>query len=257
MKPEAKWGKDEVDAPRQMRDRPPVFKRLCLSILLPAAACLLPASSFCADLTAADILRAVREGQAGRHETLEGQLRNSSDGKTFPFRLVADGPSVRYQFAGSPATTVQVQYNEENSELLESVDGAAAEKLTRANFDRKILGTDLTYEDMALRFVYWSRSSLLEDDHATTFPAFKLRLNAPGKRTQYAYVLLWVHKDTSALLQAEGYDEKDRLLKRFTVVSGQKIGGKWYLKQMRVENVNPDTGRVATRTYLEIKGLAK
>lgn len=226
--------------------------------LLPFAfAFCLRLSAFSADLTASDILRAVREGQASRHETLDGQLRNDADGKTFAFRLIADGPSVRYQFSGPPATTVQVQYNEEDSELHESVNGGADERLTRANFNKKILGTDLTYEDMALRFVYWSRASLLEDDHATTFPAYKLRLNAPSKRTQYAYVLLWVGKDTGALLQAEGYDEKDRVIKRFTVVSGQKIAGKWYLKQMRVENVNPDTGRVATRTYLEIKGVVK
>ena len=88
-------------------------------------------------LTANDILHAVREGQASRHEALDGQLRNDEDGKVFPFRLVADGPQVRYQFGGTPPTTVQVRYNEENSELQESGSGAATEKLNPANFDKK------------------------------------------------------------------------------------------------------------------------
>lgn len=210
-----------------------------------------------AGLTAADILAAVREGQASRHESLEGQLRNDSDGRTFPFRLVADGPLVRYEFAGPPATVVEVRYNEENSELRESVGGGAAERLTAANFDKKILGADLAYEDMALRFVYWSRASLEEEDNATTFPANKLKLVAPSPRSQYAYVLLWVGKDSGALLRAEGYDAKGRVIKRFEVRSGQKIGGKWYLKQMRIENVDSATSRVVSRTYLEIKGTAK
>lgn len=222
---------------------------LSSSSLLPLA--------FSADLSAADILRAVREGQASRHETLDGQLRNDADGRKFPFRLSADGPNVRYEFSGPPATTVQVQYNDENSDLHASVVGAPAEKLTAANFAQKLLGTDLTYEDLALRFVYWSRASLQEEDHATTFPAYKLRLNAPSKRTQYAYVLLWVGKDSGALLRAEGYDDQDRVTKRFDVVSGQKIAGKWYLKQMRIENVEPASGKVSSRTYLEIKDVAK
>lgn len=216
---------------------------------------LLP-SAFSADLTATDILRAVREGQASRHEALDGQLRNDSDGKTYPFRLVADGPSVRYQFPGPPATTVQVLYNDENSELRESTGNGPAERLTSANFDRKILGTDLTFEDMALRFVYWSRATLLGEDRVKTLAAYKLRLNAPSKRTQYAFVLLWVMKESGALLRAEGYDGEGRLSKRFEVVSGQKIEGKWYLKQMRIENVDPASGKVASRTYLEIKNVA-
>ena len=43
--------------------------------------------------------------------------------------------------------------------------------------------------------------------------------------------------------------------KRFEVISGQKIAeGKWYLKQMRIESLDPadaNDGRVRTRTYLE------
>jgi hypothetical protein len=237
------------------RPLPRLAAIFCLLLLLaPIAASAAPSDG---QLSAADILRAVREGQASRHETLSGQLRNDSDGKTFPFRLVADGPLVRYQFAGPPPTTVQVRYNEENSQLEESSGNGPAERLSPANFDKPVLGTTLTYEDMALRFVYWSRASMQEPDDATTFPAWKLRLNAPSPRSQYAYVLLWVAKDSGALSRAEGYDRQGKLIKRFYVVSGQKIGGKWYLKQMRIENVDPASGKVSSRTYLEIKGVEK
>ena len=207
-------------------------------------------------LTATDLLRAVREGQASRHEALDGQLRNDDDGKVFPFRLVADGPLVRYQFSGNPPTTVQVRYNEDNSELQEST-GGTTEKLNPANFDKKILGTDLAYEDLALRFVYWSKATLLGKDSIRTRSAWKLRLDAPNHRTQYSSVNLWVDHDSSALLRADAYDWQGKQVKRFEVISGQKLDDKWYLKQMRIESLDPGGDHVRSRTYLEIKGLAK
>ena len=209
-----------------------------------------------ADLTASDILRTVREAQGSRHETLDGQLRNDADGRTFPFRLAADGPLVRYQFQGKPPTLVQVRYNEESSDLQESV-GDTTEKLTPANFDKKLLGTDLAYEDLALRFIYWSRASVTGEDRIKTRAAWKLMLSAPTHRTEYSSVNLWVDKESGALLQAEAYDWQGKLTKRFEVISGQKIDGKWYLKQMRIESLDPADASVRSRTYLEIRGLAK
>jgi hypothetical protein len=43
------------------------------------------------------------------------------------------------------------------------------------------------------------------------------------------------------------------LIKRFEVVSAQKIEGRWFLKQMRVEQLQPSTNHVEARAYLEIK----
>jgi hypothetical protein len=51
----------------------------------------------------------------------------------------------------------------------------------------------------------------------------------------------------------EGYDQQNQLVKRFEVVSAQKIDGRWFLKQMRIEEMQPGTDKVRSRTYLEIK----
>ena len=66
-------------------------------------------------------------------------------------------------------------------------------------------------------------------------------------------MLLWVDQRGGALMRLEGFDWNQKLGKRFEVISGQKIEGRWFLKQMRIEDYHPDTGRVRTRTYLEIK----
>ncbi len=237
---------------------PPLRWSLCLALvtLFCAGMGVNAAQDDAPALTASDILRAVREGQASRHESLDGQLRNDEDGKVFPFRLVADGPQVRYQFSGVPPTTVQVRYNEDSSDLQEST-GGTTEKLTPANFDKKILGTDLAYEDLALRFVYWTKATTEGDDTIRTRSTWKLRLNAPNHRTQYSSVNLWVDKESGALMRADAYDWQGKQIKRFEVISGQKLEGKWYLKQMRVESLDPSDNRTRSRTYLEINGLAK
>ena len=205
--------------------------------------------------TAADILRTVREAQGSRHETLDGQLR-TGDGKVIPFRLAADGAAVRYQFPGPPPTTIRVRYNEDNSQLEEST-GGDSERMTPANFDKKIFGTDLSYEDLSLRFVYWKRAALLPGDSATLpLSSYKIRLDAPSRQSQYSYVLLWVGKESGALLEAEGYDLDGKLTKRLKVINGQKLSnGKWYLKSLRIEDIDTATGRASSRSYLEIKGL--
>jgi hypothetical protein len=66
-------------------------------------------------------------------------------------------------------------------------------------------------------------------------------------------VLLWVDQESGALMRMEGYDGEGRLTKRFEVVSAQKIEGRWFLKQMRIEEMEPGTGKVQSRSYLEIK----
>jgi negative regulator of sigma E activity len=66
-------------------------------------------------------------------------------------------------------------------------------------------------------------------------------------------VALWVDKESGALMRMDGYGWDGKIAKRFEVVSAQKIEGRWFLKQMRVEQLEPGTGKVQSRTYLEIK----
>ena len=208
-------------------------------------------------LTATDILRAVREAQGSRHEALNGKLRNDETGDAFPFKLVADGTTVRYEFAGKTPTVVQVVYDQDGSQLQES-SGGSTEKLSPGNFDKTVLGTDMTYEDLALRFVYWPKATLLGGDSVRTRSAWKVRVDSPTRRTEYSSVNLLVDKESGALLAADAFDWNGKLIKQFEVISGQKLGdGKWYLKQMRIESLDPATGKTKTRSYLDISGLAK
>jgi hypothetical protein len=178
-----------------------------------------------------------------------GQLR--SDATVVPFRITQTGPIVRYTFA-NPPEVLQLKL-EENGTRLDLVHETSMSKFSPSRLDDRIGGTAVTYGDLALKFLYWPNARLIGADTLRTRNCWKLRLLAPAKGAAYATVLLWVDKESGAIMRMEGYNAKGQLVKRFEVVSAQKIEGRWFLKQMRIEEIQPDTSKILARSYLEIK----
>lgn len=199
--------------------------------------------------SAREILESVRLQQAQQQIELEGQLRES--GKVIPFRLTQTGPVVRYSFS-DPDEALQLRLGENDSRL-EEVTREGVEKITAAQFDRKVRGTGVTYEDLALKFLYWPDARVTGENSIRTRNCWKLELKAPSRQSQYSNIYLWVDKAGGALMRIDGFDWKGQLAKRFEVISAQKIEERWFLKQMRIEEFAPGTNKVQTRTYLEIK----
>ena len=141
----------------------------------------------------------------------------------------------------------------EKSSRLDLVTGAGTEKFVASKLEQKIRGTSLTYEDLAFKFLYWQNARVLGEENVRTRNCWKLQLRAPSRESQYSNLLLWVDKASGALMRMEGYDWNAQLAKRFEVVSAQKVDDRWFLKQMRVEELQPGTNKVQSRTYLEIK----
>ncbi|MEN3370838.1 MAG: hypothetical protein V7609_2981 [Verrucomicrobiota bacterium] len=198
---------------------------------------------------AKDILTSVRLHQAQQELDLQGQLRENE--KIIPFRLTQTGPLIRYAFS-KPDEALQLRLGDNDSRL-EEVTREGVEKVTPAQFDHKVRGTAITYEDLSLRFLYWPNARVTGENSISLRNCWKLELKAPNRQSQYANVWLWVDKEGGALMKLEGYDWNGKLAKRFTVVSGQKIQGRWVLKDMRIEAFDPGTGKAQSRTYLEIK----
>jgi Outer membrane lipoprotein-sorting protein len=199
--------------------------------------------------SAKEILSSVRLMQAQQEIDLQGQLRENE--KVIPFHLTQNGPVIRYTFS-NPDEALQLRLGENDSRL-EEVTSSGVEKVTPAQFDHKVRGTSVTYEDLALKFIYWQNGRVAGENSIRTRNCWKLELKAPSRQSQYSNVYLWVDKEGGALMRMEGYDWNGKLTKRFEVVSAQKIEGRWFLKQMRIEEIQPGTGKVQARTYLEIK----
>jgi hypothetical protein len=199
--------------------------------------------------SAKDILDSVRMIESRQQIDLQGQLRQ--DDVVIPFRLVQNGPLIRYTFT-NPDETLELRLGE-NSSRLELVSDAGTEKVGASKLQEKIRGTILMYGDLAFKFLYWPTARVLGEENVRTRKCWKLQLRAPSRESSYSNVLLWVDKASGALMRMEGYDWNAQLIKRFEVVSAQKIEGRWFLKQMRVEQLQPGTNHVEARAYLEIK----
>ena len=199
--------------------------------------------------SANEILASVRMIEARQQIDLQGQLREND--LVIPFLLIQHGPLIRYSFT-NPDEVLQLRLGQ-NSSRLDLVTDTGTEKFAAEKLNQKIRGTSLTYEDLAFKFLYWQTARVVGEENVRTRNCWKLQLRAPSRESQYSNVLLWIDKTSGALMRMEGYDWNAQLVKRFEVVSAQKIDNRWFLKQMRIEELQPGTNHAQSRTYLEIK----
>ena len=214
------------------------------------AAALALAAAICAahaDPGAQDILANARMAQTGQEETLNGHLRLESTGQIIPFTLALAGDTIRYEFADQ---AIVLRLGQNGSQLLDAAHGDTV-RVSPARYDKPVEGTDITYEDISLKFLYWPQAKIDGSETVDGLNCWKLHLAPGAEKSAYAAVELWVSKRTGAFLEGEGYDGTGKLVKRFKVVSGQRDPrGGWMLKKMRIETLGKPDGE--TITYLEI-----
>src|SRR3989440_12627134 len=195
------------------------------------AALLLPAIAAWAQRfpDAAELLANVRLRQSQQEIDLRGQLRQEA--KVVPFHLVQDGPVVRYIF-NNPDETLQLRIGANDSRL-DEIKRSGSEKITQLN--EPVRGTAITYEDLALKFLYWPNARVVGADFIRTRNCWKIQLQAPGGDSQYGSILLWVDKDNGALMRMVGYDFAGKMIISLEEGSSQNIDNRLHLKPMRLE----------------------
>lgn len=229
-----------------------LIRRTVLSHLAGAGGLLvlmcLPSPSF-AQTEAEAILRAARVNPLGNQIALNAQLRT---GRTnIPFQIVVDG-KVSYEFE-NPSQALILDLGDDESRLTER-KGSKNAAVKAARYDERVRGTDISFEDLALKFLYWKHPKIIGEETIRTRKSWKFEIQAPRGASQYGVARLWIDQTGGALMRVEGYDPQGRLIRRFEVVDGQRIDGKWMLKSMRIETLNPETKKVISRTYLEVLG---
>lgn len=160
---------------------------------------------------------------------------------------------MRWQFANPPQTLI-LRLGERDSRL-EEIGKSGPQKISPARFDEQVRDSDISYEDLAMRFLYWPDAAVEGEQTMILQKCWIVRVQPPGKRdSQYARVKLWIAKENGALMQAEAFSAEGKLARRFKVISGQKTPeGLWILKQMRIESPAGSRSQDRTPTYLEIE----
>ena len=203
--------------------------------------------------SAQELLKSVRIAQSSQEWKLTGRIRTGS--KKIPFKLTLEKGAIRYEFTDN-GDLLTLRLGEKSS-TLEETKGGKTGRVTAAKLDAPVHGTEISYEDLALRFIYWRDANVVGSDMISAHRCWKVEARpASANDSQYARVMLWIGREDGALMKAESYDAAGRWVRRFTVTSVMKREGYWMLKQMRIESAN---GRSVDPkpTYLEIEAVEK
>ena len=202
---------------------------------------------------AQELLKSVRIAQSSQDWKLTGRIRTGS--KKTPFRLALEKGAIRYDFTDN-GDTLTLRLGE-NTSTLEETKGGKTARVAAGKFDAPVHGTEISYEDLAMRFLYWRDANVLGTGMISANNCWKVEARpANANDSQYARVVLWIGQKDGALMKAESYDAAGKWVRRFTVTEVMKRDGYWLLKQMRIESSH---GRSADPkpTYLEIEDVEK
>ena len=223
--------------------------------LIISAAIFFSRKALCADapITGEQVLRLVRMSQALQDvKQLQGALRDDNTGKKIPFKLTMSNGSMRFLFQ-DPNEIINLDLTDPNEPTLRRITSGNDIELPQSLGNQPVRDTNINYEDLSMRFLYWPNAKILDVEHVRTRKCWKVRVVTPDARGPYGTVDVWVDQDSGAMMQMEAYDRQGKKVKSFKVISGQKLKGAWILKEMRLESYDPAKGSTLKgRTYMDI-----
>jgi len=217
----------------------PLFLFFCLALHC-GAAC---------EPSAETLLQEARLHPTAHPITLSASIRGAEH--PLPLTFKVEKGQIQYQLH-DPEELIVLALGPNSSSLSETKQGARS-NLNNENRYHEIRDTGVTYDDLSLGFFYWPHPRLAgtEKLRGTTASIVEL-MPPPHQPGPYGSALLWIDQASGAPLRMEGRDPNGQLIKRFEVISAQKINGLWTLKEMRIENFDPKTHVVTQRRYLDI-----
>ena len=176
-------------------------------------------------------------------EGLTGNLQKKVG--NIPITLFLKGKDIQFQFTENkgPLRIFHMRMADGAFNLFEITDGKTIE-FPAEKIVQPIAGTDLTYEDLALRFFYWPNPKLEATEDVSGQPCYKLRIDKPkGSSGRYEVVYVWVHTKFGAFMRIRGHDKNGGLVKEFQVEDIMKVADNvWTLRKMQVATCDPATG---------------
>ena len=201
---------------------------------------------------AAALLKQARMAQTNLDLKFSGHLRVGASSKKVPFILTISDGMVRYEFQDTK-DTITLRLGAKESRL-EETKGGKTERVTAAKFDDPVRDTGITYEDLAMRFLYWPNAKVIGSYAILAQSTWEVDITPPeGTPTQYAQVKAWFSKADNAMLKMEGFDVNGKSVREFTARGVMKSDGMWYLKTMEVKGA----GGLRKATFLELSDVLK
>lgn len=214
-----------------------------------AFACIAPLHAQQPDAEA--MIRGIRLSATLQQMALDGNIRKDGQ-KDTPVQLFVEKNNM--QFRLSNGERFHIRMGDESAELLTVQDNGATQRFPDSRLVLPIGGTDVTYEDLTLRFLYWPGAKLEGEEKIDGEDCYRVRINNPGKQGAFGAVYVWVHKKYGAFWRIKAYGRNGKPIKQFQVSKVMQIpGGKGYtIERMQISTLKEDE-RVASITYLDFK----
>ncbi len=200
--------------------------------------------------SAEQILQTARLNPTSRPAELKAQIRG--DASITPVTMSLRNHVISFGFK-DPEQTILLRLAPRESKLSEQISGTTR-PISSTHLHDEVRNTGLTYEDLSLGFLYWPDPLLQGMETIRTRAAWKIDLQAPSGEPLYGVARVWIDKESGGILRIEGYDKHGLLLRRFEIISAQKIDDCWMLRQMRIESFVAGNPSPISRHYLEVLG---
>ena len=168
-----------------------------------------------------------------------------------PVTLFLKGKDIQFQYSEvkNQWRIFHMRIGDEKFNLFEIIDGKTRE-FPADKLVAPIAGTDLTYEDLAMRFFYWPKPVLEGTEDVAGQQCYKIRVDKPkGVAGRYDVVYVWVHTKFGAFMRIRGHNKAGGLLKEFQVEDIMQVAKDvWTLRKMQVSTHDPATGRRSSIT---------
>ncbi len=206
---------------------------------------------------AAKLIARVRQGATlQENKDVTGRIRKRS--VKIPFTMSLRGPLIAFQYKMDGKTTrFDLKFKEKSLDIL-IWDNGKSSVLPVSKYAEFIAGTDVAYEDLSMRYLYWPKPKIVQDDAAGTVKGrdcwiVQIPNPKPGVG-QYAWIRVWIDKENGAMWQMDGIDKRGELSKRFLMDSIMKLkDGSWFFKRMKVEVRDPNNPRkTVSVSYIEM-----
>ena len=187
-------------------------------------------------------------------DVLNGELNKA--GAITPFVVKFEQNLIHFSF-DNPKQIIKLDITEKGYRLKEVTAGSNRE-VPAAMYSAGVRGTDLTYDDVSFRYLYWPQKEKIGEEVIKTRRCYVVDLKNPQRLGDYYLVRIFVDKESGGLMRMQAYDWNGKLTKSCTVTAGMKMpNGATMLKSMEVVRYVPGTKKVAGETTFELKKPGK
>ncbi len=182
--------------------------------------------------------------------SLKGNVRANK--QLIPLELQTKERQMLYLFP-SDSLQIRVLFKPGSTELSSRVSASAAwAPVPVSKLSTRILGTDMTYEDLGLHFLNWENTQPAGLDSIKTLKSFAFDATPAPGQSQYAKVRYWITAEHFLVIRADAFNTAGQVIKRVEVNGVMQIGDAWALKEMQIATLIPGRDLSASKTILEI-----